>query len=248
MALRGLAAIRLNRLERDRETQGRLAKEQAQVAEESQRKMSSQVQDAMRHPYTWVTGYTETFNEHWRIEGRPSPYEPFPQHDYFESLFDVFMAEPIIWIEKSRDLMVSWSCVGYYTWEAQRTPMCGILLQCQKKDKVKQLVDYAKCLWERQPAWLREQYPLARPLARQSAYELEFANGAYIAGVPGGADQIRQYHPWGYLLDEASFVVEAGECYNEALAACKGKIILNSSAGPGWFADVRRDIVRMEED
>jgi hypothetical protein len=40
----------------------------------------------------------------------------------------------------------------------------------------------------------------------------------------------------------------AGECYNEALAAVKGKIIFNSSAGPGWYADVRNDIVRSEED
>jgi hypothetical protein len=51
----------------------------------------------------------------------------------------------------------------------------------------------------------------------------------------------RREHPWGYLLDEASFVPEAGECYNEALAAAKGSIILNSSAGPGWFADARHD-------
>ena len=39
-----------------------------------------------------------------------------------------------------------------------------------------------------------------------------------------------------------------GECYNEALSAVKGKIVLNSSAGPGWYADVRHDIVRNNED
>jgi hypothetical protein len=52
----------------------------------------------------------------------------------------------------------------------------------------------------------------------------------------------------GILNDETSFQPEAGECYNEALSAVKGKIILNSSAGPGWYADVRHDIIRNAED
>jgi hypothetical protein len=81
----------------------------------------------------------------------------------------------------------------------------------------------------------------------QSALRLDFAHGGYIQGVPGGADQVRSYHPWGYLNDESSFQPDAGECYNEALAAVKGKIIFNSSAGPGWYADVRNDIVRESE-
>lgn len=89
--------------------------------------------------------------------------------------------------------------------------------------------------------------PLTKPIGQQSALSLEFKNGGYIVGIPGGSDQIRSYHPWGYLLDEASFVVEAGECFNEALSAVKGKIILNSSAGPGWFADARRGIIRDAE-
>jgi hypothetical protein len=114
--------------------------------------------------------------------------------------------------------------------------------------KVIQLIDYAKCLYRRQPVWLREAFPLAKPLKNQSDLELQFANGSHIVGIPGGADHIRSYHPWGYLNDESSFQPEAGDCYNEALSAVKGKIIFNSSAGPGWYADARRDIVRSEEE
>jgi len=90
-----------------------------------------------------------------------------------------------------------------------------------------------------------------RPIRSRSPcrdHELNFANGFYIIGIPGGADQIRSYHPWGYLNDESSFQGDAGECSNEALAAAKGKIIFNSSAGPGWYADARRDIVRNKEE
>lgn len=202
---------------------------------------------ATHDPYEWVTRYTETFNEHWVEEGRPSPYEPFPQWPYFPTLFEIFQRERIIWLEKSRDMMVSWVCVAYLTCEAMKVPFRGVVFQTQKEDKVIQLIDYAKCLYRRQPQWLQEAYPLTKPMDSQPQLSLEFAHGGYVEGIPGGANQIRSKHPWGYLNDESSFQPESGECYNEALSAVKGKIIFNSSAGPGWYADARRGIVRVEE-
>jgi len=95
---------------------------------------------------------------------------------------------------------------------------------------------------------LMRAFPLTKPTKDQSALSLHFAHGGYVLGIPGGADQIRSYHHWGYLNDESSFQPEAGECYNEALSAVKGKIIFNSSAGPGWYCDARHDIIRNGED
>jgi|SRR5271157_489552 len=208
----------------------------------------AEVQDAVRDTCTWVTEFTQTKNEHWLDEGRPSPYEPFPRYDYLAVLFEILDAERIIWLEKSRDLMVSWACVAYLTLKAMTTPECGVLFQTQKENKAIQLVEYSKCLYDRQPDFLREAFPLTKPTKDQPALSLHFAHGGYVLGIPGGADQIRSYHPWGYLNDESSFQPEAGECYNEALSAVKGKIIFNSSAGPSWYADARHDIIRNGED
>jgi len=197
-----------------------------------------------------VTRFTQTYNEHWAEEGRQSPYEPFPRWPYIADMFD-FISDPderVVWIEKSRDMMVTWIAVAYLTLQAMTVPKRGILAQTQKEKKAGQLVDYAKCLYERQPKWLRAAFPLAKPIAEMSALELRFANGSYFVGIPGGADQIRSYHPWGYLNDESSFQPDSGDCYNEALAAVKGKIIFNSSAGPGWYADARRDIFRNQDE
>lgn len=180
-------------------------------------------------------------------EGRPSPYENFPAYDYFRDLFTILDLEQIVWIEKSRDLMISWACVAYLTLNAMKVPYRGVLFQTQKDDKVIQLVDYAKHLYRQQDPRIRAQYPLSKPLEQQPAHSLHFAQGGYVVGIPGGADQIRSFHPWGYLNDESSFQADAGECYNEAISAVRGKIIFNSSAGPGWFADARRDIIRNEE-
>lgn len=198
--------------------------------------------------FTWVTQHTQTYNEHWKEEGRPTPYEAFPRDPYFAAVFQVIDMEQVTWWEKSRDLMLSWACVAYLTMKAMTTPHCGVLFQTQKDDKVIQLVDYAKCLYRRQDPRLQRAFPLSKPLERQPDHSLHFARGGYVVGIPGGADQIRSYHPWGYLNDESSFQPDAGECYNEAIAAVKGRIIFNSSAGPGWYADARRDIIRASED
>ena len=89
---------------------------------------SERVQTATRDTYTWVTGYTETFNEHWVVEGRPSPYEKFPDWPYFPALFEILESpERIIWFEKSRDMMLSWACMAYFTLKAMKMPECGIL-------------------------------------------------------------------------------------------------------------------------
>lgn len=206
---------------------------------------------ATEDPYIWATQYTKTYNEHWQEEGRPSPYEPFPPEESDPQLpviFALIDIEPVNFFAKSRDLMVSWACVAFFTNTAMRVPERGILFQAQKEEKVLQLIDYAKCLYESQPDWLKKEFPLAKPMHRQPSLKLQFAHGGNIVGIPGGSDQIRSYHPWGYLNDESSFQPDAGDCYNEAISAVKGKIVFNSSAGPGWYADVRRDIVRQEED
>ena len=204
--------------------------------------------EATRDAYTWATEHTQTRNEHWVEEGRPSPYEPFPKLPYLQPVFELLDTERIIWFEKSRDMMLSWACVAYFTLNVMKVPQRSALFQTQKEKKAIQLIEYAKCLYRRQSPQLREAVPLAKPLDHQPALELHFANGSSLIGIPGGANQVRSYHPWGYLNDESSFQPDAGECFNESLAAVKGKIIFNSTAGPSWYADARRGIMRRDEE
>ncbi len=211
----------------------------------------ARAREATQDPYIWATRFTKTWNEHWREEGLPSPYEPFPSESVRPDLLDAFAIldsdERILWWEKSRDMMVSWACVAFLTNKAMTIPQCGVVFQCQKEDKVKQLIKYAKFLYDSQEGWLKKAYPLEKPVWQQPDLSLRFARGGSIIGIPGGANQIRSLHPWGYLNDESSFQSDAGECFNEALAVVKGKIIFNSSAGPGWYSDARHDIIRNED-
>ena len=105
--------------------------------------------------------------------------------------------------------MLSWFCVGLFTHACMTVPGIEVLFQSQKEAKAFELVDsYAKTLYERQHEEIRRTYPLAK--IKQPAGQLHFANGSKIIGIPGGADQIRSYHPWGLFQDEAAFMPDAG--------------------------------------
>ena len=63
-------------------------------------------------------------------QGRtPSPLEPFPADVGFDVLFDIMELHDIVWLEKSRDIMLSCTCLAYLTFQAMRMPYCGILFR-----------------------------------------------------------------------------------------------------------------------
>jgi hypothetical protein len=187
-------------------------------------------------PLTWLRHYTQTRDSHWREASAPSPYRPFPDKPYFRPVVEALRKEPVLFVEKSRDMMLTWLCVGFFTHAAMTTEGIEVLFQSQKEDKAFELVDYAKTLYRRQRPELQRAFPLARKLKEMAAGELLFAHGSRIIGIPGGGDQVRSYHPWGLFMDEAAFMPEAGQSYDNAVSVCK-KIVVISSAGPGWFAD-----------
>ena len=198
------------------------------------------VREKIADPLIWLQRYTKTKDSHWREHGADSPFRPFPDLPYFRPLVELFQKEPIFFIEKSRNMMLSWLCVGLFTHAAMTTEGIEVLFQSQKEEKAFELVGYAKILYQQSDEAIRKAYPLAKKV--QAEGELLFANGSRIFGIPGGADQIRSYHPWGLFMDEAAFMPEAGDSYNNAVPVCK-KIVVLSSAGPGWFADVVTDCV-----
>src|SRR5437016_2762958 len=192
------------------------------------------VAEMVADPLGWLQNYTQTRDSHWREAGAKSPYRPFPKKAYFCPIVERFQKEQVLFIEKSRDMMISWLCVGLFTHAAMTTEGIEVLFQSQKEEKAFELVEYAKILYERQHPAIQKAYPLKRK--HQAAGILEFAHGSRIIGIPGGGDQMRSYHPWGLFQDEAAFMPEAGESYDHAVPVCQ-KIVVVSSAGPGWFAD-----------
>jgi hypothetical protein len=193
--------------------------------------------EKVRDVLTWLQRYTQTKDPHWREAKARSPYRRFPDKPYFRPLIEALQREPVVFCAKSRDLMGTWVFVGFFTHDCMTNPGVEVLFQSQTEDKSAELLDYAKILYDRQDPDIKDLYPLAAPLAKQSRLELNFRDGNRIVGIPHGADKVRSYHPTALFIDEAAFVPDAGYSYDEAISACK-KIAVLSSANSGWFESV----------
>lgn len=191
----------------------------------------------------WMRNHTKTFNPHWIEEKRPRPNEPFPEWYFFETVVELIEREEIVAIEKSRDLMLTWAVVAYFTLQAQTVPFREIVFQTIDASKSEQLIEYAKCLYDQQEPWLKDAFPLSKPILKQGASALSWENGSVIWAVPSGKDQIRSFHPWGYFNDESAFQPEAGLCLDAALGSGAKKVVMCSTANIGWYADYRADVI-----
>lgn len=130
-------------------------------------------------------------------------------------------------------MMTSWLMCGYIAWMCQWFPHIQWIMQTEKEDKVVELVNYCRILYRRQQRWMSEKVSVAT----DNATELILSNGSHIIGIPKGVNQIRLYHPYGVMFDEAAFLPEFKDCYHTAHPVAK-QIVAVSSAGPGWFADM----------
>jgi len=61
--------------------------------------------------------------------GTSTPYQPFPDKPYFRPVIEIIQNQPVVFVEKSRDLMISWLCVGFFTHAAMTNDQREVLFQ-----------------------------------------------------------------------------------------------------------------------
>lgn len=181
-----------------------------------------------RGPLLWLTSYTKTEDTHWLAKGTEFR-APFPRKNYLLYVIESLLKEPSLFIQKTREMLMSWLICGYVTWMCQWFPVFWVA-QTGKEDKVAELIEYARTLVRNQPEWMRQR----NPLVVDNELELVWGRGGRFLGVPKGADQIRIHHPYGYFQDESAFLPEAQEAYDAVRPVCK-QVICVSTDEIGWF-------------
>jgi hypothetical protein len=96
---------------------------------------------------------------------RRVPLSPFPDKPHFRPIIQTYQREPVTFVAKSRDLMLSWLTVGYLTHvcmlaapEVQRSPM-----ELFSKPLSKPLAQFI--VGERGRTTVLDSGPLAQPLS-----------------------------------------------------------------------------------
>lgn len=197
-------------------------------------KCEERVASFERGPLLWLTQYTATEDLHWLQKGTP-PVAPFPVKKYLMIAMSYLLTCDTLFIPKSREMMTSWLVCGYIAWMCQWLPHIFWILQTEKEDKATQLIDYCRILFNRQPEWMQER----NPLVVSNSVELKRANGSHVLAVPQGENQVRLFHPYGYMQDESAFLPEAEQSFNAVRPVCK-QIVAVSSDEVGWFHNETR--------
>ena len=204
--------------------------------------------NALSHPCNFIQ-HVRTKDEHSETE----PIKHFPDKPYISVLLGLFFQKerPILFVPKSRQIMLTWLCAVFALWLAKSIPHRLIFLQSKKEEDAANLVfsggrtgknwDTARISFieKHLPWWLQDE-------GIEPAYgKLLFPNGSKIVGIPEGADQIRSYTPSLVISDEAAFQPSFGEAYTAMLPIAKqgGQLIAISSANPGAFADIVQGVI-----
>lgn len=211
------------------------------------------------------SGYTRTKDEH-RLE---APIQPLPDLPYLRALLDLLLVsggllEPmkaihalaagcsltyllylaqarVLFMEKSRQMLVSWLCSGYCWWRGKALAHQLILIQSKKEEDAANLVYAGQDATNARMSFLEAQLPRHLQSIRHQAYaHLYDLNGTHWWGIPEGGAIIRSNTPSVLFSDEAAFQPEFGKAYTAALPAVKGggQLIAVSSAELGDFCDL----------
>lgn len=172
-----------------------------------------------------------------------NPYKRFPKSKaYHDVLHKALLQESVLFVEKSRTMMTSWWGVGELTHFCQTNPPAEGIFVAQDEDRAVQCIDYARMLYDQQEPWLKEAYPLTRPLERQLFCTLEWAHGGHLLAITGqDPNKIRGYHPTIIMYDEAAFIDRFAEAFSAGVFTRAKKILAITTANPGDFREMTRN-------
>jgi hypothetical protein len=189
-----------------------------------------------------------------------NPIKPFPEKDYIKTIVDLWLKTKILLVPKSRQMMISWICVGLYLWDTQFHFGRMTFFQSKKADDANDLIKRAKLIWDNEPKFLKRYYDEVNKEFKDLKCNPQVqGNPVYnlisfpdikseIRGIPEGGDVVRMHTLSGMLSDESAFQPEMGR----AFAALKptlssgGRLTCVSTAEDNtWFEDAVFDRLEM---
>ena len=175
-----------------------------------------QVSQAKADLLYFLTEFVWTLDEHDTV----NPIKRLPMDkQYLQDLAHLFLTEPLLLLEKSRQMLVTWIGMAYCLWTAMFHDGKRVFVQSKKEGDANNLVDRCKFIYNHLPKYMTNAY-----LVNPPAYcKLEFGrHNSIIQGIPQGPEQLRQYTVSLQWADEVAFQEKSEEAYIAALPTISG--------------------------
>jgi len=173
-------------------------------------------------PYYWLTHWARTLDTHY--EEWEDPVKTFPEKEYIRIFVDHWMKYKILFIPKTRQMMLSWLCVAIYLWDTQFHKARFTCFQSKAESDADELIKRLKHIWDNEPSFLKKYYEKdwkeiklhANPAnkGRHTYWKFEIpAIKSRIIGLAQGWDQVRMLTLSGMFSDEAAYQPEMDAAY-----------------------------------
>lgn len=187
-----------------------------------------------------MTKWTRTRDD----QDAENPFKPFPEREYFQVIWNLWQSEPVLLIEKSRTMMLTWLLAGLCMHTAMMRPATTVIFWAQDEDRALKPLEYCGVLWAQQHPNLKIEFPLEKPWREQGYNKKRLSNGSVLLALPGkDPEKIRSEHPTIIMMDEAAFIENGGEAFDIALATRVPKMVAVTSATPSWFRQATKNAV-----
>ncbi len=180
---------------------------------------------APHDPWTFVKYFFYTKDEH-----DPSfLYKPFPVKACYRVLTRAFTEFDVMFMEKARQVMISWIYCALYLHDAMFQYNRRIFFQSEKEPKSEALIErvrniFVGCEQMTYPivgSWLPEPKRTGKKVGTDS--QIEFVEmGSSITSIPQGPDQIPSYTVSGLFADEIDLQPKFEKGYGAAAPAIHG--------------------------
>lgn len=164
-----------------------------------------------------------------------------PDKEYLRYVTRVWQEENLLAVPKSRRMMMTWLFLCLHLWATLFRPNSAIFVQSKKQEDSEFLLGEERLMFiygqlPREYPWARIEKRVAGRSGKGYSF-LRFSNGSYISAVGQGPDQLRQYTASFVYLTELAFWDWAEETFASLKPTIQGggKIVIDSSAGPGFF-------------
>lgn len=176
--------------------------------------------------------------------------KPFPWDlEYIQFYTRIWQNTRLILVPKSRRLMLSWTNIVLFTWDAMFNVGRHHAFVSKKEDDSDELVKRAKFIIENLDTDIvpKDFIPkIDYTYCKLKITELH----SLIEGFPSGSDQLRQYTFSGIFADEMAFWADARKMYSACYPTIEasetkagGKFVGVSSAAPGFFEQMVHDLM-----
>lgn len=169
---------------------------------------------AAQDPYYFLTNFVYTYDPH------AGKIRQFPDKPYLAYLTQTWIEHNRLFIEKSRQMLITWIFTALFLWDAMYNNMRVTIYQSKNQletgiDKPIHLCGRSKFIHEHLPSSMRNKYPM---ISTKKPPTLYFPNTqSYIIGAPQNPVFARQFTITGILWDEMAFQIRCMDSVASAI-------------------------------